>query len=585
MRMSRAFVPTLREDPSDADTAGHRLLVRAGYIQTMGSGLVSLLPLGRRVFAKVEAILRRAMDERGCQEVQMPLVQPAELWKRSGRWDSVGPEMVRLEDRRGTPLCLAMTHEEAVTDLVRGRIRSYRELPVCLYQIHVKFRDEPRARAGLIRVREFAMKDAYSFHADEGCLDAFYLRMYDAYHEAFRRAGVDAVAVRSDTGMMGGSQAHEFMAITPIGEDTLVLCAGCGYAANRQVASARRPAPSTEDPLPCEPVETPGCRTIAEVAKFLGVPEARTAKAVFFAREDGMLVFALVRGDEEVNETKLANRVGARQLRPATEEEIRAAGAEPGFASPVGLRGPVLVAVDRLVAGTPNLVGGANRVDFHLRNLCFGRDFDTAPELVADLVSVQEGDPCERCGGPLRLERGIEVGNIFKLGTRYSEAMGATFRDREGRHHPLVMGCYGIGPGRLVGTAAELHRDEAGLCWPITLAPYEVHLVSLPGKDDACREAADRIYEELVAAGLEVLYDDRTASPGEKFADADLVGIPIRVTVGNRSLRDGTAELRRRGSGESTAVRLEALVQETLRLRELLLAGIETRVAAGRQDP
>lgn len=569
MRMSRLFFRTLREVPADAESASHRLLLRAGLVHQLAAGIFDFLPLGQRVKAKIEAIMREEMDAIGGQEVSLPLVHPAELWQRSGRWYQIGDDMARFTDRNGRAYCLAMTHEEAMAELVQQVVRSYRQLPLLLYQIQTKFRDEPRPRGGLIRVREFTMKDAYSFDRDQAGLDAFYPRIYQAYFNIFRRCGLDVMAVESDTGMMGGSMAHEFMALTPVGEDTLLLCDACGYRANRQIARFRKPEPPQASPLPREEVHTPGVDTIAGLARYLNIPEAETAKAIFLVaemQEDGsgepreQFVFAVVRGDMELNETKLANAVGARRLRPATHQEIRAIGAEPGYGSPVGVdRSQALVVVDDLVARSPNLVAGANRPDYHFRHVNFGRDYQA--HVVTDIVAAAEGHGCIRCGGPLRAARGIEVGNIFKLGTRYSEAMGVTYLDEEGNARPLVMGSYGIGSGRLLASIIEQNHDEYGIIWPITIAPYQVALVSLfTGRTPQVVEAADRFYEALTGAGVEVLYDDRDERAGVKFNDADLLGIPIRLTVGARGLAEGLVELKLRRNGETRPVAVEELV-------------------------
>jgi prolyl-tRNA synthetase len=467
-------------------------------------------------------------------------------------------------------MCLGMTHEEIMAELAAQVIESYRQLPCLLYQIQTKFRDERRPRAGLIRVREFTMKDAYSFDRDLAGLDAFYPRIYQAYFNIFHRCGLDVIAVESDVGMMGGTMAHEFMALTPVGEDTLIICDACGYHANRQVATFRKPEPEPEAALPRDEAHTPGATTIAALAAFLGIPESRTAKAVFMVArvtggdgaggDDGgqrdQFVFAVVRGDMELNETKLANAVKALALRPAHPDEVRAIGAEPGFGSPIGVdRDRALVVVDDLVARSPNLVAGANRVDYHFRNVNHGRDF--AASIVADIVAAGEGDACVVCGAALSAERGIEVGNIFKLGTKYSEAMGAHFLDAEGTARPIVMGSYGIGSGRLMASVIECHHDEQGIVWPISIAPYHVALVSLAGgRAPEVVAAADRIYAELTALGIEVLYDDRDERPGVKFNDADLLGLPLRLTVGGRGLAAGGVELRLRRTGEARDVPL-----------------------------
>lgn len=560
MRMSRLFSQTLRDAPAEAETSSHQLLLRAGFIRPLAAGIFSYLPLARRSLNKIERIVREEMEAIGGQEITMPVVHPASLWKESGRWYQIGAEMGRFRDRADREMVLAMTHEEVMADLVRREIHSYRQLPQLLYHIQTKWRDDPRPRAGLIRVREFTMKDSYSLDADWEGLDRQYRAHYQAYFNIFHRCGLDVIAVASDTGMMGGAMAHEFMALLPIGEDTLMLCDACGYAANRQIATFRKPPAAPEPLLPLEPVATPNTTTIAELAKFLGIPPTRTAKAVFLVAtlaegptESTRLLFAVVRGDMDVNETKLANAVRARDLRPATEEEIRAIGAEPGYGSPLGVH-DALIVVDDAVMRSPNLVAGANLPGWHLHNVNAGRDF--TPDLVADIAVAEAGAACPQCGAPLRAERGVEVGNIFKLGTRYSEALGCFFRSEEGELKPVVMGSYGIGMGRLLACIAEVHHDEAGLCWPISVAPYPVQLVALGGKGMEAFPVADRLAVELQAAGVEVLYDDREVSPGVKFNDADLIGLPLRLTVAPRGLAHGVVELKRRDRQERELVPL-----------------------------
>jgi prolyl-tRNA synthetase len=549
MRLSQLFFTTLRDDPSDAEMPSHRLLVRAGYVRQLGSGIYSLLPLGFRVNKRVEQVIREEMDRIGSQEIEMPVVHPADIWRASGRYDAIGPELTRFKDRNGRDMVLAMTHEEVIGLLLADVIRSYRQLPVMLYHFQTKWRDEPRARGGLIRVREFVMKDAYSCDRDEAGLDVSYEAQKGAYIRIFERLGLDTKIVASDVGIMGGSQAHEFMVLNPAGEDVLVLCDVCGYAANRQVARIPRADPPAEEPLQREEVATPGTTTIATLAAFLGIAEARTAKAAFFMTGDGRLVTAIVRGDHEVNETKLANAVGATTgLRPATVEEIKAAGMEPGYGSPIGAHDTVVV-VDELVARSPNLVAGANREGFHFRNVNVGRDFKA--DVVADITNAQEGDPCPTCGSPVYLRNGIEVGNIFKLGTKFTDAAGAVYLGEDGREHPIVMGSYGIGVGRNVACIVEAHHDDKGIIWPAEVAPYAAHLVSIGATRDAnVAEVADRLHELSVDAGREILYDDRDESPGVKFTDAELLGMPWILTVSPRSLAAGGVEVTERATGE-----------------------------------
>ncbi len=556
MRLSQLFFTSLRDDPAEAEMASHRLLVRAGYVRQLGAGIYSLLPLGFRVQQRIEQVIREEIDAIGGQEMEMPVVHPADLWRLSGRYAKIGPEMARFKDRGGRDMVLAMTHEEVVAQLVGDLVSSYRQLPVIVYHFQTKFRDEPRARGGLIRVREFVMKDSYSVDIDEAGLDHSYQLHYDAYRRIFERLGLEAVAVGSDVGIMGGTGAHEFMVVNPHGEDTLVLCDACGYAANQQVARVAVAVPGAEEPLPVEEVATPGTNTIASLAELLGVPTSRTAKAAFFVTGDGRLVTAIVRGDFEVNETKLSNAVKAvGGMRPATAEEIRAAGMEPGYGSPVGAHDTVVV-LDALAADSPNLVGGANREGFHLRNLNAPRDF--APDVTIDIANVRPGDPCPECGAEVRLAQGIEVGNIFKLGDDFTRSMDATFLTESGeRRHP-IMGSYGIGLGRAMACVVEAHHDERGIRWPASVAPYRAHLVAIgAARDPAVAEAADGLYQRLTDAGVAILYDDRDESPGVKFTDAELLGMPSIVTVSPRSLAAGGLEVTERASGERSVLPID----------------------------
>lgn len=557
MRLSHLFFTTLRDDPSDADMPSHRLLVRAGYVRQLGAGIYSLLPLGFRVAKRVEQVIREEMDRIGCQEMEMPVVHPADLWKETGRWYQIGPEMARFKDRGGRDMVLAMTHEEVVASLLADLVKSYRQLPMMVYHFQTKWRDEPRARGGLIRVREFVMKDSYTCDLDEAGLDVAYEKHYEAYTRIFERLGLRAIAVASDVGMMGGSGAHEFMVLNEFGEDILVLCETCGFSANRQVATVRVSEPPQSDPLPLEEVATPGTTTIADLAAFLGISPEETAKATFFVDGDGRLITAIVRGDMEVNETKLANVTGARALRPAQVEEIRAAGMEPGYGSPIGAAG-TFVLVDELVARSSNLVAGANREGFHYRNVNVGRDY--VPDLVADVANAREGDGCPTCGSPVILRNGIEVGNIFKLGTKYTTALGATYLGEDGMAHPIVMGSYGIGVGRALACVVEAHHDGKGIAWPTEVAPYAAHLVTVSAaKDPRVTEIAERLHDLAREAGREVIWDDRDESPGVKFTDAELLGMPLIVTISPRSLAAGGVEVTVRATGERTVESLEAV--------------------------
>jgi prolyl-tRNA synthetase len=549
MRLSRLFFTTFRDDPADAEMVSHKLLLRAGYVRQLGSGIYSLLPLGFAVTKRVEQIIREEMNAIGGQEMEMPVVHPAELWKESGRYQKIGPELVRFKDRGGRDMVLAMTHEEVVANLLRDIVKSYRQLPAIVYHFQTKFRDEPRSRGGLIRVREFVMKDSYTLDADEAGLDRGYQLHYRAYERIFARLGMQTVVVGADVGIMGGSLAHEFMVINEHGEDTLVLCDACGYAANQQIAAPAKPEPPTEEPRPTEEVATPDADTIAALAAHLGVGTDRTAKATFFVTGDGRMVTAVVRGDYEVNETKLSNAVKAvGGMRPAHPDEITAAGMEPGYASPVGAH-DTMVVVDDLVARSPNLVAGGNRHGFHLLNVNHGRDYTA--DLVVDIANAREGDPCPQCGQPLVLRHGIEVGNIFKLGTDFTEKLGATFLAEDGSRQLVIMGSYGIGLGRNVACIVEEHHDDKGIIWPREVAPYPAHLVALGArKDPAVAEAADGLYQRLADAGTNVLYDDRDESPGVKLTDAELLGMPTIVTISTRSLAAGGAEVTDRATGE-----------------------------------
>ena len=567
MRMSRLFGETLREAPAGIESPGHQFLLRAGYVRQLGQGIFSYLPLGWQAMMHIEQILREELTAIGGVEVSLPVVHPAELWQQSGRYQKIGAELTRFRDRRDREMVLAMTHEEVVASLAASEISSYRQLPRLVFQIQIKWRDDPRPRAGMIRAREFTMKDSYSLDLDEAGLDTQYRAHYDAYFKIFTRCGLPVVAVGADVGIMGGSGAHEFMYLTPLGEDTLVLCDSCGYAQNRQVATSRKAAAEPEELREVRRVETPHATTIEELAALLEVERARTAKIVFLAAEhrseDGepvvRLIVAVVRGDTDLNEAKLANLLGGAELRPMTLEEIAAVGAVAGFASPIGLTGGEVIA-DELVMSSPNLVAGANEEGWHLLGTNAGRDW--RPDVVADIVAADDGDGCSVCGSPLRTERGVEVGNIFKLGTRFADAFEATYLDPDGNSKPIVMGSYGIGVGRLLACIAEEHHDERGLRLPVAIAPYPVHLTVLRGSDSAAGEVAERVYGSLEASGIGVLFDDRGERPGVQFADADLIGLPVRLTVSERSLKAGGIELKRRDADAARIVAEDALVLE-----------------------
>jgi prolyl-tRNA synthetase len=545
MRLSELFAPTLREDPADADVVSHRLLVRAGMIRQVARGIYDLLPLGLRAVRRFEAIVRQEMDRAGAQEILMPAVIPAELWVESGRWDRYGRELLRLKDRYDRDFCFGPTHEEVVTDLVRREVRSYRDLPKNLYQIQVKFRDEVRPRFGLMRGREFLMKDAYSFHADRASAEREYENMFATYTRIFERCGLGFRPVEAGTGAIGGSRSHEFQVLAASGEDAIVACERCGYAANVEKAEVLPAAPSRGTRVAREDVATPGKRTVEEVSAFLGEPPAHFLKTLLVETEGGEVVAAVVRGDHELSETKLQTALGGAAVTLAAEATVeRVTGAPVGFAGPVGLG--VRVLADLSLRGMRGAVAGANRADTHVVGIDQARDL---PDLAfADLRQARAGDGCPRCGGGRYAEhRGIEVGQVFLLGTKYSAPMNATFLGADGEKRPIEMGCYGIGITRTVAAAVEQHHDDAGIVWPAALAPYGAHVVPVSMADAALREAAERVTRDLEAAGVDTLLDDRDERPGVKFKDADLIGLPVRITVGPRGLARGAVEVRRRG--------------------------------------
>jgi prolyl-tRNA synthetase len=552
MRTSRLFAPTLRDDPADAEVVSHKLLVRAGMIRQVARGIYDFLPLGLRAVRRVEQIVREEMDRAGAQELLMPAVIPAELWQESGRWEVYGKELLRLKDRHDRDFCIGPTHEEVITDLVRREVRSYRDLPKNLYQIQTKFRDEVRPRFGLMRGREFIMKDAYSFHTDVDDAQREYRVMYDAYTRIFERCGLTFRAVEAGSGAIGGSQTHEFQVLASSGEDAIVSCEQCGYAANVEKAEVRPLPPPDAAGGAREQVATPGKRTVAEVSEFLGVPAERFVKTLIYTAGDGTTVAALVRGDHEVSETKLGAAVGGTFTLADEATVRRVTGAAVGFAGPVGLR------VDRVVAdaslrGMRGAVTGANADDAHFVGVEQARDF--AQATFADLRQARAGDACPRCdGGAFAEHRGIEVGQVFYLGTKYSKAMGANYLDAKGVEHPIEMGCYGIGITRTVAAAIEQNHDDAGIVWPAALAPYGALVVPVQASDATLREAAEKIGAELEAAGIDTLLDDRDERPGVKFKDADLIGLPVRVTVGARSLQKGCVEVKARTAKEATEV-------------------------------
>jgi prolyl-tRNA synthetase len=551
MRFTRLFTRTLREAPAEAETASHQLMLRAGMIRPLAAGIYAYLPLAWRSLRKIEQIVREEIDAAGGTELRMPALQPVELWQATGREAALGETLFHLRDRRERTLILGPTHEEVVTTLVAANVRSYRDLPVIPYQIQTKFRDEPRPRAGLMRVREFDMMDAYSFDVDDDGLDASYRAIFQAYKNIFARCGLEAIAVEADSGAIGGKDSQEFVVLAESGEDHILYCENGDYAANRERAQFVKAPNPPEAPLPLEEVHTPGQKTIEDLARFLDIPTSGTAKAVFYSA-DGELVFVVIRGDLEVNETKLQNLLKAHAVRLATDEEVRHAGLVAGSASPVGLRG-IRVVADDAIPGAANLVAGANRPDWHLKNVNYGRDYTA--DLVGDIAAARAGDRCPRCGGELRMARGIENGHVFKLGRIYSEKLGALYLDAEGQQRPMLMGCYGIGMGRLLAAAIEQNHDDKGILFPASIAPYQVHLVGLNLDSPDVAAAADTLYQALLADGIEVLYDDRPdAAAGVKFNDADLIGLPLRLTVSPRTLKADAVELKPRAAAQSELV-------------------------------
>jgi prolyl-tRNA synthetase len=549
MRYSEMFLPTIREVPSDAEVISHQLMLRTGMIRKLTSGVYSYLPLGYRVIRKFEQIVRDEMNRAGAQEIFMPTVQPAELWQESGRWTLYGKELLRFRDRNDRECCLGPTHEEVVTDLVRNEVKSYRQLPVNLYQIQTKFRDEIRPRFGVMRCREFGMKDAYSFDADEAGAEISYRKMFDAYSRIFQRCGLKFRPVEADTGSIGGSFSHEFLVTADSGEDAMVYCAKCEYAANLEKAEVPRPVQQTADTAnfgAMEEVYTPNVRTIEEVCAYLNVTPQQVIKTLIFSA-DGKPVAILIRGDEEVNEIKVKNFLGCSELELAMDDMIRDVTNSPrGFAGAIGIRCRILA--DYSLMNMINVVMGANKEDYHVKNVNFGRDV-TIDHFV-DLRVVKDDDSCPRCLGAIKFARGIEVGHVFKLGTKYSKAMNARYLDKSGQERIIVMGCYGIGIGRTVAACIEQNYDEKGIVWPMPLAPYQVILTPVNWKDDALSRTAEELYRKLSGEGIEALLDDRDERAGVKFMDADLIGIPLRVTLGPKRLTEGNVELKFRRSGE-----------------------------------
>jgi prolyl-tRNA synthetase len=568
MKRSQLFLPTIKDMPAEAEVISHQLMLRAGLIRRVAAGVYSYLPMGHRVIQKVSQIIREEMNRAGGQELLLPALQPAELWQESGRWEVMGKEMMRLKDRHERDFCLGPTHEEVITDLVRREIRSYRQLPLTLYQIQTKFRDEIRPRFGLMRGREFIMKDAYSFDRDDAGADVSYRKMYDAYGAIFSRCGLQYSAVEAESGAIGGSYSQEFMVLADTGEDAIAVCDACRYAAN--VERAEIAADPTLQPSailkPLERIETPGKTTVEAVASYLGVPRQMIVKTLLY-EVDGRVLAVLIRGDRQVNEAKLVKHLQVGGLRFADRATIeRVTGGPEGFSGPIGLSGVPLLA-DHEVRGLRNVVVGANAPDAHYVNANSERDFHVDRYL--DVRMVSEDDPCARCGKPFRIVRGIEVGHVFKLGTKYSESMDATYLDANGAERPVIMGCYGIGVGRTAAAAIEQHHDAEGIIWPLPIAPLQVMVVPVNVTDSRSWETAQSIHDTLEASGIEVLLDDRDERPGVKFKDADLIGLPLRVTIG-KALADGQVELMARRVRRTTMVRVEEVGP---RLRQIITAG------------
>ena len=568
MLATKLYAPTLREVPSDADVVSQQLMLRAGFMRKTANGLYSFLPLGWRSIKKIEAIVREEMDRASAQEIMMPILQPAEIWKESGRWNAYGAEMMRINDRHDNEFCLGPTHEEMITTLVKNEINSYRQLPVNLYQIQSKFRDERRPRYGLMRSREFIMKDAYSFDVDEAGLDESYKSMYDAYTRIFTRCGLTFRPVEADSGAIGGSGTHEFMAIAEAGEADIVYCTKCDYAANIEIGKPGIMKQEEEALQELSIVDTPNASTIEAVAEMLNLPLHKTIKAVVFSI-DGKVVLAIVRGDHEVNEVAVQHAVlGSVEPEMATPEELEKVGLTAGFISPVGLKQTeeFAIVVDESVMETYNVCGGANKKDAHYININPKRDFNVEDIIVAPIRLITDDDVCPTCGGTLEHAKGIEVGQVFKLGTKYSEAFQATFLDQNGRPNPMIMGCYGIGVSRTLAAAIEQYHDENGIIWPRSIAPFEAVIVPINAKDEALMSTSQTIYSALQNAGVDVLLDDRKDRAGVKFKDADLIGYPLRITVSKNTLENNEVEIQIRKSGEAITCAIDSVATKVTEL-------------------
>lgn len=568
MRASNLYAPTLRNTPAEAEIVSHQLMYRAGMIRKVAGGMYTFLPLGWRVIRKIEQIIREEMDAAGGQEVMMPIMQPAELWEESGRWAAYGDEMMRIKDRHGRNFCLGPTHEEMITDLVRDEVRSYKQLPLLLYQIQDKFRDERRPRFGLMRSREFIMKDLYSFDKDIAGMNESYKKMYDAYTKIYTRMGLEFRPVEADNGAIGGGHSHEFTVLADAGESNIVYCSKCDYAASDEKAELKPIAMPSEAAEPLNKIATPDTNTIEAVVNLLKVPVEKTIKAVAYQTDTDELVLVFIRGDHEVNEVKVINQLdGALELRMADEEAIKSVGGYPGFMSPIGIKEGTRILVDATVMNMSNAVAGANEEGYHYVNVNPKRDFTQESIVITDLRMVKEGDPCPHCGAGLNMTRGIEAGQVFTLGTKYSKAMGATFLDENGKEQPLYMGCYGIGVGRTMAAAIEQNNDEQGIVWPRAIAPYEVVVVAVNAKKADQLEYAEKVYAECQKAGLDTLLDDRKERAGVKFKDCDLIGYPVRVVIGPKAIEEGQIEIKVRKTGEVFTV---AYDEYLLKVQELL---------------
>ncbi len=559
MRVSKLFMATQREIPSDAEIPSHQLMLRAGLMRKVASGIYSFMPVGYKAYRNVERVVREEMDRAGAQELIMPAVLPAEVYQASGRWDKFGPEMFRLLDRGGRQFCLGPTHEEPFTEAVRDTIRSYKQLPVTLYQIQHKYRDEKRPRFGVMRAREFVMKDAYSFDVDEAGLDVSYQTMYKAYCRIFDRLGLDYIIVDADSGAMGGSGSQEFMVKSVVGEDAICYCTECSYAANEEKASTIAPEPAKDFEMKeVEKIHTPNVKTIEELMGFMDSDPKSFVKTILYDI-DGKIVAVMVRGDREINETKLGNLYDATEMNLAAFDDVeRITGAKVGFAGPIDLKEKIDLIVDPEVLAMENFIVGANETDYHFKNVNYGRDFEATK--VADVRNVVEGDKCPKCGKPLAMCRGVEVGHIFKLGTKYSKALNCVYLDKDGKENPMIMGCYGIGVGRTLAAVIEQYNDEDGIKWPAEVAPYKAVVVPTKVVDEECMKLAESIYDKLLDAGIDVLIDDRNERPGVKFKDSDLIGIPVRITVGRRAA-EGIVEVKYRATGETVELSVEDAIK------------------------